>query len=108
MYCPYGLRCQFVHSVRDFTEKTDDNEETTFVPKKKYVYSQILEENAHQLMMRVKTSENPDISEFNTVMKDIPRLQVFQDISNLSEHKRAKYESNNSLQPEKKESKHNL
>jgi len=31
--------------------------------------------------MRVKTSENPDLEQFNTVLKELPRLSVFANIT---------------------------
>ena len=58
MYCPYGSRCQFVHSTRCF----DDALHTS--------YCQMLQENMNQMASRLKNSENPDILEFNTVCKD--------------------------------------
>jgi hypothetical protein len=70
MYCPYGLRCQFVHSNRAFTKPEGEE-------KPQISYSKILEENVNQMMVRVKTSENPDLLEFNTVYKEMPRLSVF-------------------------------
>jgi hypothetical protein len=64
MYCPYGLRCQFVHSLRAFNKQEGDE-------KPQISYSKILEENVNQMMVRVKTSENPDLLEFNTVYKEM-------------------------------------
>jgi len=69
MYCPYGLRCQFVHSVRSFEEGVKEDEDGKV--QKNYSYTKILEENTIQMMVRIKTSENPDLIEFNTALKDL-------------------------------------
>ncbi len=77
MYCPYGLRCQFAHSLRSFNKPEGEE-------KPQISYSKILEENVNQMMLRVKTLENPDLQEFNTVYKEMPRLSVFAAITQSS------------------------
>jgi len=46
------------------------------------------------MMVRIKTSEKPDVTEFNTAMKDIPRLSVFSAITAITEPRKGKFESN--------------
>jgi hypothetical protein len=56
-----------VHSTRQFEQK---NIPRTTCENKSVSYQQMLEENLSQMALRLKRSENQEISDFSTVGKD--------------------------------------
>jgi hypothetical protein len=59
LYCPYGNRCQFVHSTRDFQmlgevrEQGQEVSENSSSPMKILSYKELLEENLSQMKRRI-------------------------------------------------------
>ena len=88
--CPYGNRCQFIHSdkIGDILQKTETTtlDQLGSLDLKQIVsYKQMLRENADCIEIRISSSQNPYLNEFNLVYKEVnTRLPIFDRIT--SEH----------------------
>jgi len=69
-YCEYGVRCQFGHISRDFSDF--DSQKTR--------YQNLLDENATIMKSRIDTVADPDVNTFNIAMPNKNRLSVFGNI----------------------------
>lgn len=69
-FCQYGVRCQFCHLSRDFS---DFNQQRTR-------YQNLLNENATIMKSRIDQVANPDVSTFNIAMPQKGRLSIFESI----------------------------
>jgi hypothetical protein len=69
-FCQYGVRCQFSHTSRDFS---DFHEQRTR-------YQNLLHENATIMKSRIDQVADPDVSCFNIAMPKKGRLAIFESI----------------------------
>ena len=87
-YCPYGNRCQFIHSttLNEIQKNKDtdrhENEGASHDLKSFLTHRQILKDNVECLKQRLTSSQNPYLNEFNLIYKDVvTRLPVFEGIT---------------------------
>ena len=69
-FCQYGVRCQFSHTSRDFS---DFHVQRTR-------YQNLLNENATIMKSRIDQVADPDVSQFNIAMPSKGRLSIFESI----------------------------
>lgn len=69
-FCQYGVRCQFCHLSRDFSD----------FHSQKTRYQNLLHENATIMKSRIDQVANPDVSQFNIAMPSKARLSIFESV----------------------------
>lgn len=79
-FCQYGVRCQFCHLSRDFS---DFDQQTTR-------YQNLLHENAKIMQSRIDQVADPDISQFNIAMPKKARLAIFESVCPDTSEKESK------------------
>ena len=96
--CPYGLRCQFIHSTTLGELQKEKTTSENDIDLKKFVsYKQMLHDNAECLKDRINSSQNPYLNEFNLIYKEMnTRLPIFEKL--LSEKEKDDTTSQSSKQ----------
>ena len=71
--CSYGDRCQFIHSnvIGELIEEQNGSLKDLNGIKSKLSYRQMLRENIECLKLRLISSQNPFLNEFNLVYKNV-------------------------------------